>query len=508
MSAVLIAATEADASQAKALGAALNALGFAASAEPPTPADGVAETDATALLRAAIEAAKCVVICWTDAASRDAALAFEATLAMERKKLVCVELQHDATPTLFRTAPRVGLAFNNRVKFKTAFEALVGEIAKLTETEAKPDPPPNVLADLRVALTRPADKARKKAPLLALSLSVGFLFVVGFGAGRLINALRNGATLAPAAAEATALTETKTGLLAPGDAQLWTERLLQGDPRTPRYGVSLADLEALPWREAAAKIAPDQAARIESDARAGDAYAQTIACLGHLSGAGGFMPSPAAAREFCDAGAAQHHPAALYLSWSLRRAAPQVATDAETAREQLIAAARQGWATAQIEYAQMLAPDARAPLPAQVEAGRLLLAAAERGDARGQYQYARWLRDSPAGPRDPAAAAPFLEHASAQGELEATHMLATLYRDGQGVARDAGHARALYEAAAQRNYTPSMFNLADMLRRGPAQERARAVELYQTLACARDELQISGLAAQRLREMGQPRAPC
>lgn len=511
MSAVLIAAAEADASQAGALAHALKELGFEATADPPKAAEDAAEADASAALRTAIESAKCVLICWSDTGGRDAALTFEATLALERKKLISAELQKDATPALFRAAPRVGLAFNDRVRFKTAFEALVAEVAKLTGSEAKIDALPKVLADLRVALTRPGEKRGMKAPLLALGLGVAFLFVVGFGAGRLINAVRNGAmVLTPAAAEATAtaLAENKAGLLAPGDAQLWTERILNGNAQTARYGVSLADLETLPWRDAAAKIAPDQSRRIESDAHAGDPYAQTIACLGHLAGTGGFMPSPAAAREFCDAGAEQHHPAAQYLSWTLRRIAPQVAPDAATAREQLMAASRQGWAAAQIDYAQVLAPDFRAPMEAQVEAGRLLLAAAERGDPRAQYQYARWLRDSRAGPRDPAAAAPFLEHAAQQGDLEATHMLATLYRDGQGVTRNAARARQLYQAAAQRGYAPSMFNLADLIRGGPDADKVQAIMLYNQLACMPDERQISRLALQRLREMHTPHVDC
>jgi TPR repeat protein len=135
-----------------------------------------------------------------------------------------------------------------------------------------------------------------------------------------------------------------------------------------------------------------------------------------------------------------------------------------------------------------------------------LLAAAEAGDARGQYQYARWLRDSRAGPRDPAAAIPFLDRAAHSGELEAAHMLATLYRDGIGAARNEGRAKALYEQAARGHYAPSMFNLADMLRTGSQAERARAVSLYRELACMQDEHQIQPLAAQRLRALQQSAA--
>jgi TPR repeat protein len=86
-------------------------------------------------------------------------------------------------------------------------------------------------------------------------------------------------------------------------------------------------------------------------------------------------------------------------------------------------------------------------------------------------------------------------------------MLATLHRDGIGTAPDAARARALYEQAARKNYPASMFNLADMLRSGSEADRARAVQLYQTLSCMRDELQIKALATQRLRALRQG-APC
>ncbi|WP_395646098.1 hypothetical protein [Terricaulis sp.] len=503
MSAVLIASAEADGSQAKALAQGLRDLGFDATAHVP-----VGEGDTSANIRTAIDGAKCVLLCWSEVAARDAALSFEATLALERKKLISAELQKDATPAHFRSAPRAGLAFNNRVRFKAAFEALVADVSQLAETPADAEKMPAVLATLREALARPGDRGKPSRPLLAIGLSIGFLFVVGFGAGRAINAARMGPRTAEADVSAAPVADTKAGLLAPGDAQPWTERILNGDAHSPRYGLSLADLEKLPWREAAAKIAPDQADRIESDAHGGDAFAQTIACLGHLAGTGGFMPSPAAARAFCDAGAEQKHPAALYLSWTLRRTAPQVAPDGAAARERLVAAAQQGWTSAQIDYAQLLAPDFSGPLEAQVEAGRLLLAAAERGDARAQYAYARWLRDSRAGPRDPAAAAPFLEHAAQQGDLEAIHMLATLYRDGQGVARNPQRAQQLYRTAATRGYAPSMFNLADLLRRGTDAEKTQAVTLYAQLSCMSDERQISAMALRRLREMHQVRADC
>jgi TPR repeat protein len=269
---------------------------------------------------------------------------------------------------------------------------------------------------------------------------------------------------------------------------------------TPAYGLTEAQLETLPWREAAARINALQTEQIKTAAERGDAFAQTLSCLGHLAGAANFLPSPTAAGAFCDQASAQNYRAGLYMSWTLRRAAPNAPITEAVARERLAEAARRGLVAAQIDYAQVLAPDARAPAEAQVEAGHLLQAAAEQGDARGQYYYARWLRDSPAGPRNPVAAIPYLQHAADAGEVDALHMLGTFYRDGVGVPRDAARARALYQRAATQNFPPSMMNLADMLR---TDDRAHAIQLYAQLACMRDEHQIAPLATRRLHAMGE-----
>jgi hypothetical protein len=52
-----------------------------------------------------------------------------------------------------------------------------------------------------------------------------------------------------------------------------------------------------------------------------------------------------------------------------------------------------------------------------------------------------------------------------------------------------------------------MFNLADMLRTGSEQDRARAIALYRDLACMSDERQIQPMAAARLRAL-QESAAC
>ncbi len=503
MADVFIAAAAEGNLGARGLADALAALGFKTDAEPPSEAE----------LTKAIDGIKCVLAWWpATGAPTPPWLAAFAALALERNKLVSLELAKEATPALFRAAPRVELDPADQIGFKAHFEALVAELDKLApretpapsekQTEAlgkayaalgpkpAPAPPPG-----EAAPTPPTPPAAKPAPpkfrwtFGMVAAAVAVLFIVGFGVGRLINAARSGDLLvSPRTGDATAVAAAST----------------QQAP----LGITLAELEALPWREAAAKIDEAAAQRIKAQAQNGDAFAQTLACLGHLAGAPGFLPSPAAARQLCDAASGQGYPAALYLSYVVRRAAPHAAISEADARARLRAAAEQRWLPAQLDYAQLLAGDFRTSLTDQTEAGRLWLLVAEEGDARGQFNYARWLRDSPAGPRDPSAAVPFLERAADSGLAEAQHMLATLYRDGIGVARDPVRARTLYERAAAQNFPASMFNLAAMIDAGPVSDQARAAELYRSLSCMRDEQQIQPMAAARLRAMRQLPAVC
>jgi len=469
MAEVLIAAAPEDEPQARGLAEALNALGYKA---------GVATFGETGLGEA-IDGAKCVLALWSRSAP-PVALVAATTMAQERKKLVGAELAKDATPSPLRTAPRTALNARDRNGFRKQFEALQAQIATLAPATVNAEALPDALIKARGALLSSRSQQR---PLWqtagGLALAVAVLFGVGFGAGRVINAVRSGQLLvATAPAEATA-TSAPTETAAPS-ALTWRQ------------------LEREPWRTSAALITVDEA--LLSRARGGDARAQALACLAHLAGVDGVLPSPTTARSFCDASAEQHEPAGLYLSWVLHRTAPHAGLDYATARGRLAEAARLGWSSAQIDYASLIAPDARAPVEQQAEAGRLWLAAAEAGDPRGQFFYARWLRDSPAGPRDPTQAIPFLQRAAEGNHPEALHMLATLYRDDIGVSANADQARRLYERAAALNHTPAMFNLADMIR---GADRARAVGLYQRLACMRDERQIQPMATRRLRAMGE-----
>jgi TPR repeat protein len=500
MTDIVIAAAPADEARADAIAEALAALGFDVAPRALADAD----------LTKVVDDAKCVLALWSPAASAEPRLAEQATLAMERNKLVCAELDDGALPQPFEAAPRTNLDASDRIIFRERFEELIAQIERLTPTEGDADALPQALAKARAALGIAPAPASPPAPLSPLATAEPLpptstqapppvvrqrrqwwrmaglaamtllLFAVGIGASRLITALRAAPMLTARAVRTTPVAPT---LLA-----------------RPTFGLTEAQLEALPWREAAARINTGETEAIKAAAERGDAFAQTLACLGHLAGAANFLPSPTAAGGYCDEASEQHYRAGLYLSWMLRRSAPNAPITEGVARDRLAEAARRGLIAAQIDYALLIAPNARASPDAQVEAGRMLLAAAEQGDARGQYYYARWLRDSPAGPRNPSAAIPYLQHASDAGEVDALHMLATFYRDGVGVARDAARALSLYERAAAQHFPPSMLNLADMLR---SDDRARASGLYAELACMRDEHQIAPLAARRLHAMGE-----
>jgi hypothetical protein len=466
MAEVFIAAAPDADTQAGGLAQALKTLGFDAAAGAPAEAD----------IAKIVDEAKCVIGLWSRSAPTPE-LAMLAALAHERKKLVSTELLTDATPAPFRSAPRVDLALRDRTAFKTRFQALIVEIDKLSPTKANVSALPSVLAVVRATLMKrketPADRGWKMLGVFAAAVAV--FFAVGFGAGRVINMVRSGELqFATTQAQASA---TPTAAAAPM--------------------VTSAALERTPWRDVASQIDEALAEQIQTRAAAGDADAQTLACLGHMAGAPGFLPSPTAAREQCDAAAAQANAPGLYLSWQLQRTAPHAGIDGATAAARLKQAADAGFTAAQIDFASTL-PGDRA---SQAAAGELWLAAAESGDPRAQFLYARWLRDSVAGPRDPTAAIPFLERAAEANQADAQHMLATLYRDGIGAPRNEARAKELYARAARQNHAASMFNLADMLRAGSPEERTRAVALYQQLACMTDEHQIQPRAIGRLRAL-------
>lgn len=468
MAEVYVAAAPGEEAKARGLADALITLGFKADAGTPKEGDVAKLADET----------QCLLTIWSRSTANAPWVTALAMLGLDRKKLVSIEIDSGAAPAPFQTAPRIDLAARDRTLFKTRFQALILEVDKLAPTKADVKALSDALIKARAAILKPivpdVGSYWRKAGVFATA--VALLFAIGFGAGRLLQAARSGMFLVatqPAEASTTATT------------------------RTP-VDITMVELERQPWREIVARIDASGGARIQTGARRGEALQQTLACLAHLGGAEGFLPSPVSAREQCDAAASQGNAAALYFSWVLHREAPHAGLSEAEARGRLAQAARLGFTPALIDYAQTLSD--------QAEAGRLFLAAAEKDDPRGLFLYARWLRDSPAGPRDPTAAIPYLERAARSGQLDATHMLATLYRDGVGAERNAGRARALYEQAARGRHTPAMFNLADMLRDGSAEDRARAIVLYQQLACMPDERQIQPMAVARLRALHESAA--
>lgn len=466
MTKLVIIATEADEACAGAIAEALAVLDLKA-VRKPDEAGG----------------ADCVVAFWSEEGLADPQMIMQATLAMHHGKLVGVSTGRAGAPDMFKAAPHADLGVRDRAAFQRNAELLIGEMEKRLGLKTKPEGRTDALIKLREAVGAGARRnglGGARFPAIA-ALVAAALFVVGAGIGRVIQDFQSQPRLVLRSTAAHADTAAAAIAAHP-------------------FGLAPEHLRALSWREAGARIDTSQADAIKRAALSGDAFAQTLACIGHLAGVQGFLPSPAAAQSFCDAAAEQNYPAALHLSWALYRSSPHALVDAETARARLEEAARLGWPAAEVDYALLLAPDHDAALDDQMRAGRLLFAAAERDDARAQFFYARWLRDSPAGPRDPSAAAVYLERAVEHGRADAMHMLATLCRDGVGVARDRERAQELYEAAARQDFAPAMFNLADMVRQT---DRARAQALYARLACMRDEVQISALAGQRLRAMGQ-----
>lgn len=474
MADVYVAAAPGEEDKARGLADALKTLGFDAEAGAPNENDVKQLTDS----------AKAVVLIWSRAANSAPWFMALSMLAFDRKKLISAEAESGATPGPFQGAPRVDLALRDRTKFKARFQELIVELDKLSPTKGDEKALPDALSKARAALLKPivppkGSQARKVGLFIAAVIG---LFAVGFGAGRIIQAVRSGDfTFATPRAEAATTS-------APAAARMTAE-------------ITMAELERQPWREIVARIDADAGERIQAGAARGEALQQTLACLAHLGGAEGFLPSPVSAREQCDAAAAQNNAAALYFSWVLQREAPHSGLSDVEARARLAQAAELGWTPALIDYAQLLGP------AQQADAGQLLLAAAEKNDPRGLFQYARWLRDSPAGPRNPTAAIPYLDRAARVGQLDAAHMLATLYRDGIGIERNEDRARALYEQAARGGHSAAMFNLADMLRGGSEQDRTRAIALYRGLACMPDERQIQPMASARLRAL-QESADC
>ncbi len=100
---------------------------------------------------------------------------------------------------------------------------------------------------------------------------------------------------------------------------------------------------------------------------------------------------------------------------------------------------------------------ARALLPSGLQS------AAKAGNAVAAYDIAMRLLDGKGIPRDPKAAAKWLEKAAAGGLAPAEYRLGSLYEKGTGVAVDLVKARAFYLRAAEKGNAKAMHNLGVLI---------------------------------------------
>ena len=117
-------------------------------------------------------------------------------------------------------------------------------------------------------------------------------------------------------------------------------------------------------------------------------------------------------------------------------------------------------------------------------AARLFRWAAERGSPHGQLQYALFLQAGRGGlPRDPAAAAGWLQRAAAQDYAAAINALGAAYRDGNGVAKDDTEAGRLFRRAML-NHNPWAYGDVGQFyltgRGGFEKNPAEALRLFRT----------------------------
>ena len=109
--------------------------------------------------------------------------------------------------------------------------------------------------------------------------------------------------------------------------------------------------------------------------------------------------------------------------------------------------------------------NARKPAAALVAAlpagfGSALATAGSSGDVGAQVEIAQRYLEGRGAPRDPKAAADWMQTAADAGNNFAQYRLGAMYEKGIGVARDAAKARALYKQAADAGNARAMHNLA------------------------------------------------
>lgn len=147
---------------------------------------------------------------------------------------------------------------------------------------------------------------------------------------------------------------------------------------------------------------------------------------------------------------------------------PQLRREAMHALE---LAARSGDAQAAFGLAEMYragAAGAAGANPAPAAARPWYLQAALRQHARAALMLGLLYKNGEGVPRDAAQAAGWLAHASKLGNAHAMFLLSNAYMEGSGVARDAVRGRALLEQAAEHEYPPAIQELAMAVQHGDA----------------------------------------
>jgi localization factor PodJL len=92
--------------------------------------------------------------------------------------------------------------------------------------------------------------------------------------------------------------------------------------------------------------------------------------------------------------------------------------------------------------------------------GSALAAAGSSGDVGAEVEIAQRYLEGRGVPRDPKAAAGWMQAAADAGNAFAQYRLGAMYEKGIGVARDAAKARAFYKQAADAGNARAMHNLA------------------------------------------------
>lgn len=131
-------------------------------------------------------------------------------------------------------------------------------------------------------------------------------------------------------------------------------------------------------------------------------------------------------------------------------------------------AARAGDAEAAFQLGQLYRLGVAGAAPAPDKASAWYQLAARQHHAGAALVLGMLFKNGDGVPRDAQRAAAWLERASALGNAHAMFLLSNAYRDGAGVPRDPARGRALLEQAAEHDYPPALQELALTVQTGDA----------------------------------------